>query len=312
MKMTLDDLRAVVEVADRQSFNRAADALGVTQSALSRRIAKTESYLRAALFERTTQKVTLLPLGKPFVERARTLLNDIDQFDTEVLSMASGANTVIEMSCLRTVAGSIMPRLIRRFRDEHERVRFHVRDDNGIRALERVANHEVEFGLSIQLPEGPMLEFEPLAKEPFVLCCAPGHHLWDDKPISWREILAEDVAFMGGTAANRLLLQSALRDHGLTTMWNDEVESFPTQMGFVEEGVVAAVLPQLGIAYGRNPGLCMRPLVEPYVERTIGIFTRKHWRPSDVSAQFVSFVRENFIKVYEEVTNGAGQKPETN
>lgn len=305
MKITLDDLRAVVEVADRQSFNRAADALGVTQSALSRRISKTEEYLRAALFERTTQKVTLLPLGRTFVDRARTILNEVDQFDMEVRSMASGANTVIEMSCLRTVAGSIMPRLIRRFRDEHERVRFHVRDDNGMRVIERVANHEVEFGVSIQLPEGPQLEFEPLAKEPFVLCCAPGHHLWDTKPISWNELHAEDVAFMGGTSANRLLLQSALRRHGITSMWNDEVESFPTQMGFVEEGVVAAVLPQLGIAYGRNPDLCMRPLVEPYVERTIGIFTRKNWRPSAVSAQFVKFVRENFQKVYDELALNA-------
>ena len=302
MKLTIDDIRAVVQVAERSSFKKAADILGLTQPALSRRVAKAESYFHAALFERTTQRVDLSPIGKVFVSRAKTILNDLDRFDMEVKSLASGTNAVIELACLRTVAGGILPRLIRMFRQSYGRVRFDVREDNGVRVIERVAESEVEFGIAIALPQGPKLDFEPLVHDPFILSCSPDHHLWGEDPITWKEISEEEVSFLGGTSANQILLASILNKHDISMAWSDEVEFLSTQMGFVDEGIVAGVLPRLGLVSGKNPDLCARPLEAPSVHREIGIFTRPNWRPSAASSQFLDFLRGSFLPEYTRVT----------
>lgn len=306
MKLTVDDIRAVVAVADRGSFKKAADALNLTQPALSRRIAKTEEVLNTALFERTTQHVGLSPIGRVFVSRARTILNEFDRFDVELKSIAGGINSVIELSSLRTVAASILPRLVRHFRDEFGRVRFHIREDNGIRAIERVADRDVEFGISIAIPQELDLNFEPLVRDPFILSCAPDHHLHkdDNAPLEWRNIKGEEVSFLGGAAANQLLLSSILSKEGINIAWSDEIEFLSTHMGFVDEGIVAAVLPRLGLAFSKNPSLCARPLIAPSVEREIGIFTRPNWKPSAATAKFLDFLRASFAAEYARVTQG--------
>jgi DNA-binding transcriptional LysR family regulator len=75
----LADLRAFLAVADLGSFTAAAAELHLSQSALSRRIDKLEGALTVRLFERTTRRVDLTPVGREFARRARELVDGIDE-----------------------------------------------------------------------------------------------------------------------------------------------------------------------------------------------------------------------------------------
>ena len=79
MYATLDDIRAFVAVAEFASFKRAADELGITQSALSRRLKKLEDGLGARLLDRTTRRIAVSTVGQEFLPEARRMVRDFEQ-----------------------------------------------------------------------------------------------------------------------------------------------------------------------------------------------------------------------------------------
>ena len=74
----LNDLQAFRAVVELGSFRKAAEAVNVSQPALSRRIDKLEAALGVRLFERTTRSVTLTTVGRVFAPSAEQLLDDLD------------------------------------------------------------------------------------------------------------------------------------------------------------------------------------------------------------------------------------------
>ena len=74
--MTLVQLRHLITLSETGSFSRAAQALFLTQPALSRSIRALEDELRTPLFDRIGRRIELTPFGHVAVERARQLVND--------------------------------------------------------------------------------------------------------------------------------------------------------------------------------------------------------------------------------------------
>ncbi|MEE9103667.1 LysR family transcriptional regulator, partial [Pseudomonas nitroreducens] len=81
----LDDLQAFRAIVEHGSFRKAAEAVKITQPALSRRIEKLESALNVRLFDRTTRKVSLTAVGRAFVPEVERVL---DQLDNALMSIA--------------------------------------------------------------------------------------------------------------------------------------------------------------------------------------------------------------------------------
>ena len=67
MKIDFDGVQAFVLIAELGGFNKAAEQLHITQTALTRRIQKLEAYLGLKLLDRTTRRVDLTAVGKEFL-----------------------------------------------------------------------------------------------------------------------------------------------------------------------------------------------------------------------------------------------------
>jgi DNA-binding transcriptional LysR family regulator len=74
-----DAISAFVAVADRQGFAPAARQLNISPSAITRLIAALEDHLGVRLFQRTTRAVRLTDSGERFLQRARRILDDLDE-----------------------------------------------------------------------------------------------------------------------------------------------------------------------------------------------------------------------------------------
>lgn len=78
----MDNLSAVAifaRIAERQSFSAAARDLGLSKSAVSKKLAALEGRLGARLFNRTTRRISLTEAGTDFFERAQKILSDLDE-----------------------------------------------------------------------------------------------------------------------------------------------------------------------------------------------------------------------------------------
>src|SRR3954470_152909 len=83
----LRHLRAFVAVAEELNFGRAADRLYLSQSALSRQVRALEQLLGCDLLIRTSHSVELTIAGEALLDRARRLLNDVDEAVSATLSI---------------------------------------------------------------------------------------------------------------------------------------------------------------------------------------------------------------------------------
>ena len=82
----LDAMQQFVRVADLGSFAAAAQQLGVARSVVTRRIAALEEHLGVKLMVRTTRKLTLTSAGAAYLERCRSILQALENAETEVMA----------------------------------------------------------------------------------------------------------------------------------------------------------------------------------------------------------------------------------
>lgn len=108
MSIDIRQLRYAVMTADTQSFSRAAAALNVKQSTLSRRVLQLEDRLGVKLFERTTRGAEPTENGRVFIEQARRIVTDVDNLQTTARNVSYGLQGRIAVGyCSPLVSGNL-------------------------------------------------------------------------------------------------------------------------------------------------------------------------------------------------------------
>ncbi len=269
----IDDLRALLALAQHRSFVRAAETLHITQSAFSRRIAQLEDVVGARLVERTSRRVALTPLGHELADQARIFVPQLDQSMEDAYRQARGESGSVTLACLTTVAYSRLPAVLGLFRQAFPNVRLHVRDDTGQRVTQSVINREAEFGVTVYSEDTADLVMQSVARDPFVLAVSPEHPLARQKSLTWRALAQWKPVSLGRSSANRTLIDAALMREGIALPWFDEVEHLSTMIGFLRNAQVVGVLPRMALD-ARAPDLVMLPLTQPVLSREIALIRR--------------------------------------
>lgn len=269
------DLRAFLAVAELQSFHRAAEALNLSQPALSRRIQKLEATIGAQILERTTRQVSITALGNELLPLVRRML---EQFDNSLFALHDGADVsrqVVTLSCLTTAAFYFLPQAIQKFNAAYPRIRFRILDHSATRGLQAVARGEVEFGINFLGVSDPELSFQPLVEDPFVLAALRDHPLMEKSEVEWEDLAPYKMITVHRLSGNRTLLDSVLAAANLRMSWAYEVAHHSTSLGLVEAGLGVSVLPRMATPVNDHPFLATRPVVRPNISRTIGIVRRR-------------------------------------
>lgn len=115
-------LEVFVAVAERGSFSKAADALGMSNSAVSKHVAALEDRLGARLLNRTTRRVSLTDVGQAYCERARAVLADIEGADAAASSQQEDARGLLKMSVPFSFALKHLAPVVTDFMARHPRV----------------------------------------------------------------------------------------------------------------------------------------------------------------------------------------------
>ncbi|MGA6161548.1 LysR family transcriptional regulator [Amycolatopsis magusensis] len=118
-EMTLTGLRVVVEVARRGSFTSAAEALGYTQSAVSRQVSTTESAVGSPLFERRARGVRPTPACEALLRHARQVVAHLEAAELEIAGLRDRVAGRLAVGAYPTAAAILVPRVIARLRSQH-------------------------------------------------------------------------------------------------------------------------------------------------------------------------------------------------
>jgi DNA-binding transcriptional LysR family regulator len=291
INLDLAELRAFIAVADHASFSAAAAELHLSQSALSRRIERLENALGAKLFERTTRKVALSAVGREFLRRARELLDGLEESMMNIREVAEKMRGEVTVACVPSAVRYFLPQVLRDYHRLYPNIVLRIVDEGANGVLEAVARSEADFGLNYIGTQEPDVDFEPILKEPFVLACRRDHVLAKRKKVSWAELNEHEYMTVTKASGNRMVLDQALTETPLRPRWFCEVRHVLTIVGLVEAGLGIAAVPRLAMPPADHPLLVSVPLVEPAVERTIGLIRLRARHLPPAAQQLYDMIR---------------------
>ena len=107
--MELRQLHYVIQIAKELNFSRAAEKLHIAQPSLSQQLSKLEKELGVLLVRRTTNSVELTHAGEVFVDKAQTILDNIEQLKTEMEDMAQMRRGRLVIGSLPITGSHILP-----------------------------------------------------------------------------------------------------------------------------------------------------------------------------------------------------------
>lgn len=271
----LNDLQAFRAVVELGSFRKAAEAVNISQPALSRRIDKLEGALGVRLFDRTTRSVTLTTIGRVFAPSAEQLLDDLDVALLGIRDVSSSRLGHVTIACVPSVAYYFLPSVIASYRRRFPRIRIKLLDASANEVLGAVISGEADFGVSFIGSQEPDVEFKVLLQDRFVAACRRDHPLALKKRVTWNELYQHEYVSVDKTSGNRLVLDqalSAVTPHAPSVC---ETRHVTTMLGLVEAGLGVAAVPSMAMPGGNHPILTSVPLVEPVVKRRVGIVRRR-------------------------------------
>jgi DNA-binding transcriptional LysR family regulator len=302
VKIDFDALHGFVLVAELGGFSKAATQLHVTQTALTRRIQRLESYLDVRLLDRTTRSVHLTAIGREFLPQARRLVDEMTSAVTRLRDMSRLGKGNITVASIPTMAHYALPAVMREYSMKHPGNRIRIIDCSASEVGAAVLSDLAEFGITIQLERRAELSEEAILREPFMFFCREEHALSGNKAIAWEEVTQTDLIVVSRLSGNRALLDHQLARRGLILTSTYEVDHLSTAIGLVSAGVGAAVLPFSTIQEGTNPMVRRIPLVRPVISRTIVLVRRKNGYLSPATQIFYDMLARQLKATGREVT----------
>lgn len=269
----LQQLQAFVAVAERSSFRAAADHIHLSAPALSRRIDKLESILGARLFHRTTREVELTPLGRVFLERARTALDDLESAMLGIADIATHRSGRVTVACVPSAALYFLPHVVSSFSQRYPGIQVRLLDETMNRVLHSVISGESDFGIGFMNTLVPEISFEAIHKDPMVLAMRRDHALAKRKSVNWPDIEKERLIAVARGSGNRQLIDDSLSKAGLNPSFAFEVSHIATLLGMVEAGLGLAAVPRMALS-ATHATLVGLPLRQPQTVRELGLLTR--------------------------------------
>lgn len=163
--MTLEQLRIFVAVAERQHMTRAAEALHLTQSAVSAAIAALEARHAVHLFHRVGRGIELTEVGQALLDHARGVLDRVAAAEQALADRGALLGGRLSLVASQTIGSYWLPRYLARFSAVHPAVTIDLASGNTAQAAAKVLAGEAELGFVEGLVDEPALARWPIGED---------------------------------------------------------------------------------------------------------------------------------------------------
>lgn len=243
-------LRAFHYVAICGGFSRAAEALCLTQPAISDQVRKLEEEYDVILFNRHKKQVSLTKAGQQLLEITRRLF-DVEKQALELLS----ESRALRAESLRVVADSAhhMLHILARFRERYPGIAMVVSAGNSEEVIAQLYDYEAEVGILGEVPESRDFEVIKLSSTPLIAFTSRDHPLSRRKSITLAELAAQMLVLRERGSKTRQSIEAAARARGLDLTPSIEAEGREAVREIVATGGGVGVVS--AAEFGQDPRL---------------------------------------------------------
>lgn len=288
--MLLSQVVAFVEVARLGSVSRAADALFVTQPALTARVQALERVLGAPLFVRTPRGMKLTDTGEAFLPYAARALEALADGRRLVHAFERGGAGRLALGAAPAIGAYVLPALLKRFSAGHPRVSVSVKTGHSEEVLELVLQEEVDVGL-VRALRHPEIVSTPLYDDRLILVVEPEHPFAARGRVALEEMSREQLVLFDRTSSYHELTNGFFRRAGVVPGGIMELDNIDAAKKMVREGFGVALLPHTAVADELGAGVLRAVEIrdaEPLRRQIVAVRRKDRGAPRGVVAAFLA------------------------
>ncbi len=240
--MGVQKYKALLKVTELESFSKAAENLGYTQSAVSRMIADLEREWNVSLLERNKSGLRLTSDGMKIIPYAKRVCEEYDNMQMQIDALHGLEKGLIRIGTFSSVATHWLPNIIKAFQRDYPGIEYELLLGDYTEIEEWIAEGRVDCGF-LRLPTRESFDFISLERDELKAIIPKDHPLAAEQVFPLGELCKEPFMLLEKGA--RAEISELFEKHGLEpkvrfTTWDDYAV-----MSMVESGLGVSILPQL-------------------------------------------------------------------
>jgi DNA-binding transcriptional LysR family regulator len=290
--MALDARRLLVlqAIAEQRSFTRAAEALVMTQPAVSRQLAALEAEVGAQLVERGPRHVALTPAGAALVEEAEAILPAIDAAARRLKAFAASDGGAVRLGAVPSAMATFVPTALHALRRARPRVEIQLQEGWSTDLARLTARGDLDLAVVSTSGTMPPPSGATLLREPLVVLLAADHPLARRRRLALAE-LADEPWLVATEPGGRQAITTAYAEAGFTPRIVGSVAWHAAER-LIAIGLALALAPQsTGARLARHPDLVAKPLTKAPV-RELRLITPARPRRTPVERELEAHLHD--------------------
>jgi len=201
-------------VAEIGSFTRAAEAINLTQPAVSQHIKFLEEYYGVNLFKKQGRDIALTEEGKLLFKYSK----DIERLHREVENKLKNSGTIIKsykIGATMTIGAYVLPHILAQYKKEHKNIDIILQVNNTEEITEKLLNRKIDFALV----EGPFskekFNYIKFKDDELVLATSPNHEFCQREEVNIEDIIEGQLILREKGSGTRKIFETKLTDLGI-------------------------------------------------------------------------------------------------
>jgi DNA-binding transcriptional LysR family regulator len=291
--MQIESLKVFCDLAETESFTKAAQINGVTQSAVSQQISSLERQFKSLLIERSKKKFRLTREGQVLYDYSKQIIQTYDGLHSKLQEIKDIISGTIRVATIYSIGLHDLPPYIKRFLKDYPTVHVHVEYRRANQVYEDVASNVVDLGLVAYPNKDPKLETVPLRKDPLVLICHPQHPFAKLKSVKLKAVSDQKFVGFEPDIPTRKALDKVLKERNIEVKNVMEFDNIETVKRAVEidAGISIVPLGTIGQEISKQT-LVAVPIDDAEMFRPLAAIYKKNKVLSPAMRQFINILKE--------------------
>ncbi len=261
--MDIRELRCFTEVVRHNGFGRAAEALHLTQPAVSRNIQRLETQLGKTLLIRDPHGISLTSDGEILLRHAQLILCQFNNLFSEIQDSSPVLSGELRVGLPPVVGSSYFADIIMAFRSRFPAVELKIIELGSNQMAEALQTGRVETA-AVMLPfDGEQFSLQPFARDQLFLLAAKQHSLASRQTVRIKELLHEAFIFFAEEFRINNLINSACGLYGVKPVVAGRTSHLDLMMAMVHAGVGITLLPRSVRISNLSEDFVAIPLTDP-------------------------------------------------
>jgi DNA-binding transcriptional LysR family regulator len=290
MNVTLRQLRAFVLVGRLGNFTRAAQAMHVTQSALSLLVRELESAMNTRLLDRTTRAVSLTAAGSEFFAGAQRILGELESVIAGVDKLVAKERGRVVIAAPLVLSSTFLPPVLAAFKALYPGIELVLKDTLPMQVLPLVRSGAADLGIGTFSATEVDLERVLLFTEAMVAVFPASHPFASLRRLTWADLASAPILALRSGSVFRDLAEAGFSAVGLTLQPAFEADYAGSLIGLVAAGLGVAILPGYATSLTDKSRIKWRRLEKPVVEREVLLVRKMGSSASPAAQAFVDFL----------------------